>query len=805
MKKFLFISFLFSICISSIYAQDKVETALKILSEKYPQEKIYLLYNKDSYLAGETIWFKAFVFDGYNHSNISTSMYVEMYNAKKSLISRKLVPLFGAEGQGSIAVPDSLAEGIYYIRAYTDWMLNFDEAFQYVHSFALYNTTSPQKLVIDSTAAWTAAAFPESGNFIAGISNRVAVRMSSTGAFPSGWSGYLIEASKPTDKIVSFDAFDKNIGLFSIIPEAGKKYRLIVQDKKGKKQTIDLPEATTSGVSLQVNSTDKAIFYAIQFKNMPDNQKGYKIIGTMNNTFVYKASIVKNVPEISSSIPVDKLINGILQLTVFDGDDNVVAQRLSFVQPLQLLIGRPAFPKLYLSSIPRGINAFDLIPDTSYTHYTVLVSDGDAKDNLGADNILTTMWLTGDLTTRVDSAGQYLGPDANAAALDALLMTEKWKRFDWKSVIAGNFPVIKFPPSPYLSYKGTVYGASGVVPNETINLIFYFADSTNQFSQTTTDSKGVFELNNMIYEEPVKVYYQVNNKKAAPREISITFEPLTKSVEFKGILPESEYKLVKRPVKDVLPADVARALNTWKNQKETETKFKTLEEVKVVAQKKSNVEKLNEKLSSGMFRSMNENVFDLVNENQDAASFTNILQWLQGRVAGLQIQMQNGNYVPMLRGSQVGLYLDEMQVDASAINNLPVSDIAMVKVIKGPFLGGIGGGGGGAVAIYTRRGDTQRANDQKTPSLPNSMLAGFDKVAPFKSPDYADANFKPSGKDTRDILYWNPFLLSEKRKPVTIRFYNNDDAKRLRVVIIGFTKDDDIPLYYNDTFRLEKL
>ena len=82
MKKFLFISFLFSICISSIYAQDKVETALKILSEKYPQEKIYLLYNKDSYLAGETIWFKAFVFDGYNHSNISTSMYVEMYNAK---------------------------------------------------------------------------------------------------------------------------------------------------------------------------------------------------------------------------------------------------------------------------------------------------------------------------------------------------------------------------------------------------------------------------------------------------------------------------------------------------------------------------------------------------------------------------------------------------------------------------------------------------------------------------------------------------------------------------------------------------
>ena len=271
MKKLLF--FFSILSVGSAYAQDKVEAALQTLSEKYPQEKIYILYDKDRYLAGETMWFKTFVFDGYNHSNISTSMYVEMYNAKKALISRKLVPLFGAEGQGSIAIPDSLSEGVYYIRAYTDWMLNFDEAFQYIHPFALYNTASPQKLVIDSAALWTAAAFPEGGNFIAGISNRVAVRMSSSGALPAGWGGYLVDASKPAEKIVSFDAFDKNVGLFSVIPEAGKKYQVIVQDKKGKKQTIDLPEAAGSGVSLQVNSTDKAIFYAIQFRNMPANPK----------------------------------------------------------------------------------------------------------------------------------------------------------------------------------------------------------------------------------------------------------------------------------------------------------------------------------------------------------------------------------------------------------------------------------------------------------------------------------------------------------------------------------------------------
>jgi len=41
----------------------------------------------------------------------------------------------------------------------------------------------------------------------------------------------------------------------------------------------------------------------------------------------------------------------------------------------------------------------------------------------------------------------------------------------------------------------------------------------------------------------------------------------------------------------------------------------------------------------------------------------------------------------------------------------PVSDIAMIKIIKGPFLGGWGAGGG-AIAIYTIRGDEDENTEQ---------------------------------------------------------------------------------------------
>ena len=786
-----------------LFAQNKAEQALQTLSEKYPQEKVYLLYNKDHYVAGENMWFNAFVFEGYNRSVISTSLTLELYNSKKTLISRKSIPLFDGEGQGSFALPDSLPEGLYYVRGYTQWMLNFDEAFQYMHAFALYNTASPQKLVPDSLAAWNAAAFPEGGTFIEGLNNKVAVRLSSPGVLPENWGGYVIDAAKPSEKIASFTALDRNVAIFSIVPEKNKKYQVIVQDKKGKKQTVSLPVAGASGVSIKVNSTNAAILYSLQFKDLPADARGYKIIGTMNNILVYKANINKITPEIASSIPADKLINGVLRLTVFDGSENVVAERLCFVQPQQLHVGRPSFPPLYLSNTPRGVNGFDLMVDSNYLKYTVLVMDGGVNDYLSNNNILTTLWLTSDFTSRIDEPGRYFDADADPIALDALLISEKWKRFDWSAVMEGKFPGIQYTPEPFISYKGTVYGGGGVVANETVNLIFYFADSTNQLSQVTTDAKGMFELKNLIFEEPLKVYYQVNNKKIAPRDVTITFEPLNKVVPYNDPLPPGGYTLVKRPANDKVHADIARSITNLKNQKVADEKFKTLEEVKVIAQSKSNKEKLNEQLSSGMFRSMNENVFDLVNENQDAMSYTNILQWLQGRVAGLQIQMQGGDYIPIIRGSRVELYLDEMRVDPGMISSLPVSNIAMVKVIKGGFVGGIGGGGGGgAVAIYTRRGDTQAANAQKPPSLNNSVLAGYDKVLPFYKPDYKDPAYKRIERDSRDVLYWNPAVLPDGNKPVQIRFFNNDDAKSIRVVIIGFSKDEDLPLFYNDLFKL---
>ena len=137
-------------------------------------------------------------------------------------------------------------------------------------------------------------------------------------------------------------------------------------------------------------------------------------------------------------------------------------------------------------------------------------------------------------------------------------------------------------------------------------------------------------------------------------------------------------------------------------------------QVRVSRHLKSPKEILNDQYASGMFKSAEGTVIDVENENVQA--YFNILDWLEGRVAGLQVFVsRNGTRVPVIRGSVASIYVDEMRLDAGFLNSLSVNDIAMIKVIKGPFAGAIGNGGGGVIAIYTFRGEDQEESPSQIP------------------------------------------------------------------------------------------
>ena len=795
-KKISFFCFLLTIISNSVFAQQKPVEALQKLYDKYPQEKIYLWYNKASYIAGETIWFKGYVFSGYDVSLISTTLYVELYDADKKLIITKMLPLISGVADGSIELASKLNEGVYYIRAYTTWMLNFNAAFQYIHSLLVYNTAPGKKLTLNNSL-WKAAAVPEGGTLIDGLETKVAVRRFATASLGTKWGGYLYEEENPTAKLKEFSSLDENVALFSFTPEARKKYHVYVKDESSNYQVVSLPLVQTTGVSFSIIKNSDSITYQLRFQNIPGNGQGYSVLAEVQHEMVYNADLKKVSPELTLNIPAEKLGNGIVHLTVFDAEKRPVAERLVFLNLSKLNYDNSVLLQQTLSAKQREKNELQLTVDSvNWISYTVSVNDASTPSSIDEENILSAVWLTSDLINPIQRPAQYFANPGKtkAEALDAIMISEKWNRFDWSEIINNQYPPLNFKHYQYLSFKGTVTRGRKLKSNEEVNLFLRYPDSSLQFMMSKTDSNGNIILNNLAFYGEMNVYYQLNSKKSFAKLIEINFERNNLFVPYSLPLPETPYTLSVPSSSEKKPDWIVRAGIAVNIEKEINNKYKNLQEVTVRSKLKSATDKLNEKLSSGFFTLYSDIIFDFINDPQKAYGYSNILEWLQSHVAGLTLGFQDGNSVPFFRGRGVSLYIDEWPADPNRVSSLSISDIAMIKFNTGPF-GFFGGGAGSAViAIYTARGDLRPV--KKEPSFPSTTINGYDVVKKFYSPDYDD-NSKPNpDKDTRDQLLWQtllpPTLAKDKSKVV---FFNNDNTKRFKVIVQGF-KYNGSPVYF---------
>jgi len=127
-----------------------------------------------------------------------------------------------------------------------------------------------------------------------------------------------------------------------------------------------------------------------------------------------------------------------------------------------------------------------------------------------------------------------------------------------------------------------------------------------------------------------------------------------------------------------------------------------------------------------------------------------------------------------------------MQTDLDMISNIPVTDVAYVKVFRPPFVGGFGGSNG-AIAIYTKKGGDQTPGSK---GLSSNTIAGYSPIKQYYSPNYDTFDPRNDHADIRTTLYWNPLVqTNQKDKKVKLSFYNNDVTKSFRVVIEGMTRD----------------
>jgi MG2 domain. len=803
----------------------QIDSMINVYGEKFPHEKVYVQFDKPAYNTGETIWFKAYLFAGIMPSGVSRNFYAELVDPNGKVLQQKVMPVYEGSSAGFFDIPESMNNSTLVFRAYTTWMLNFDSAFLFTKTIRILNKTAaasataaasgaakPATGTSASKSAGASAArpatnlrfFPEGGELVSGLESVVAFKATDQYGLPVSVSG-LIKDNTGAD-VAPFQSTHDGMGRFVLEPQPGKTYTAEWTDENKQTYKTPLPPVKKTGVVLQtLQANNRQSFIIRRSQDAPANLKTLYILGYFNQQVVYKARL--NMSEsfmVSGSIPLDGIPTGILQLTLFDGDWKPQAERIAFVNKDDYFFSTKLVPAL-VNTQKRGKNILVIdVPDTLRTNLSISITDeGVSKTDPDADNIVSHLLLGSDLRGYVHNPYYYFtgNDDTLKAHLDLVMMTNGWRRYKWDDLAAGLLPQIKFPRDNYLSLNATLTGLlpSQIPRNTQLNVFLEGKDSSRQLFMLTMDSAGKFKEDGLVFFDTMKVFYQFNNNKTLGTKAVVNFTNGTyKSAG--TVKPDSSWRVPMPIDTSILNRGKYFASEAVRIKPEIEKKVKTLEAVTVKARTKSKQQIMDERYTSGFFSGGDAVSFDLT-DDPAALGAMNIFTYLQGRVAGLQITAGGGAGGTQLswRGARPALFLNEMPVDVSQIENIPVADIAYVKAFRPPFFGATGGGAGGAIAIYTKKGGETSSQNTDFVGLDKAKLMGYAAPKEFYSPDYSKDNPMNDVPDIRTTLYWSPYILTDKSsRKVTLTFYNNDVSKKLRVVIEGMNE-------YGQLTRVEKI
>lgn len=790
--RLLFVMGLYGMLCSVSGQQVQVDSMMELYSERFPVEKMHIHFDKSVYNKEETIWYKIYLLSGTELSLISKHVYVEWYDTTGKMIKQTVTPLFQSSAKGAFELPADYTGNFIHIKAYTRWMLNDDPAFLYERDLVINNNTLPARkpVVIPRTRV---DLFPEGGFMVQGITNKLAFKAVNQFGNPVLVKGVLVNSkNKAIDTLrVQHDG----MGLLTLNPQAGEAYKLNWTDENGKAGTTSVEAIKPNGAVMNVTTTnDKATVRVERTADAAENFKQFYLLVHMNQQLFFKVQL-KGADRLMQqvAIPIEEMPTGVLQFSLFSSDWIPVAERVVFINNHTHEFNAKINPQ-QISLEKRGKNVIDIqVSDTAFANMSIAITDA-AVPVPEMHTIFSDILLSGELKGKIYNPAYYLKSDADTitAHLDLIMLTNGWRRFDWDKIKAGSLPDRKYPAETDLMVlRGKVLGMNAIstASQLIINAVVTAKDSSKRFIMIPVNKDGSFEDKNVFFYDTARVYYNFNGANKFTDVAQVQFD--------NGLLRYSP-KTISYGTRDpwsVYTDSLSRVrLNYFLTQQELLKKAMaatTLQEVivKTTAKKDGNIQAMEKKYTSGMFTGGDGYNFDITSD-PFASSARDVLTYLQGKVAGLNITGFGAQASVNWRGGVPALFMNEMQVDLATIQTINVADLAYVKVLRPPFFGAAGGGANGAIAIYTRKGaDTRNTNTGDSKGMTNTVLGGYSRFKEFYSPSYEKVE-ESLEADVRTTLYWNPFILTNQKQPrQRIQFYNNDFSKQLKIVLEGVNSE----------------
>lgn len=699
----------------------RLDSAMQNYSEKYPQERIGLVTDKTQYTAGDNIWISCLITIDGTTSFASKVMYLELSDASGKLIDKKMLPVEKGMAHADIAINANWSSGVYYINAYTQWMLNFPELI-FQKPIIIYNTDwliKPVKVLTFGTEVATIELYPEGGLLLAGDSQKVIVRSYSANRLPVKINFSLLENGA---EVLTGQTNEYGIGQISFEPKAGKNYTVQIRNEN---VTINSTPVSPqpSGIVITVNTTNNRRIF-VQVKRTENNKPPYNrllLAAIMNNKVVYNGIIDFEEGSTAAAIARNKIPAGVMELLLIDQYENIISSTRVYnpISTTSSLIG--------LQQTPEATKISIAVPDSaSLTAHFVL-----ADKNESALNKMNKLALFPDLQMENNVVVNNLHDSVSVQLINQLLI--QYSPLNNKFYIdLKATPQLRYMVESGITIKGNVkqYAGRAALKSYEAELIVLGEDSTTMLARAMTQENGQFTVPDANYTKSAKIYFQAHNPSNKKELMDIKLQPgYFDALKTVTVKPRSIFTVV--PVNDQVAVANDPIKNKLEKIKQTDPRYIELQTVIVKAKKASRTDSLKNEYMSPIFNDGNSLLIE------PDGNYYNIWTLIRGRVPGLQvtgdinnpdvsfsrysgisgITSQSDEGASLLPESveSIQFFLNEIPVSKDVLSSLSIEDVALITSNREPMPGL--GASFGMISVYTKKGVANTSSVYKSMAM----------------------------------------------------------------------------------------
>ena len=633
--------------------------------------------------------------------------------------------------------------------------------------------------------------FPESGNLVKGIRSKVAFKAVGSDGLGVPVTGYIINQNN--ERLAELKTEHAGMGAFMLRPEENQAYTAVVRFQDGSEKRFELPTSLAEGYVISVDEIDTALNIKVAVSPSLQEAGELKLLAQSNGVvrYVSKSPLDKSV--FSATLEKKRFPTGILHLTLFSPRNEAVAERLVFVNnktPLSITIKSANIETAPREKVKLSIDAKSGSgnPTTGSFSMSVINESKVPFDESAETSIISNLLLTSDLKGYVERPNYYFVDSSleRSRQLDILMLTQGWRRFIWKNILANNYPSIIYSPETTSKVSGTVTANNGkpVIGGQ---VTLFSATGDVFLMDTVTDKDGRFAFEDLYFNDSTKFVVQARNQNGR-RNVQIELDryPLQIVTKNKN-LPDEEINLSE--------SYLSYLLNSRKQYEELRryginNPSIMLAEVKIT-DTKPKVQNSSNLNGAGHA--------DNIISEKDLENALDLPSFLQGRVAGIIIRNGIAYSSRSMNSSFMGpvpmqLIVDGTYVSPDFLGTISPRDVESIEVLKSASNTAIYGlrGGGGVLLINTKRGERNMSYSSYAAGIVSFKPQGMYRSREFYSPNYDDPKINAKIADLRTTVYWNPNIVTDSTGRAMVEYFNGDNAGSHAVIVEGINAEGEI-------------